>query len=141
MLSHQRTPSATLLFFKKKINIRSETFHSVYYKLTKLREENQKNRKWSTHRSSDFTLLSFIPARCWMAPEIPTAMYNSCEHEKHNTTRQMLHVLHAQDLKFKLKARPWTLAAQCLDEPGKGRPLLHLLNLPWKNAPNHFNTI
>lgn len=25
------------------------------------------------------TLLSFIPARCWIAPEIPTAMYSSCE--------------------------------------------------------------
>lgn len=90
MLSHQRTPSATLLFVK--FNIRSATFHSVYYKLTKLREEKQKNRKWSTQRSSDFTLLSFIPARCWIAPEIPTAMYNSCEHEKHNTSRQMLRV-------------------------------------------------
>lgn len=32
--------------------------------------------------SSDFTLLSFIPARCWMAPEIPTAMYNSCRHQQ-----------------------------------------------------------
>lgn len=92
--SPENTKCNFIIFFKK-INIRSETFHSVYYKLTKLREENQKNRKWSTHRSSDFTLLSFIPARCWMAPEIPTAMYNSCEHEKHNTTRQMLHVLHA----------------------------------------------
>ena len=29
-------------------------------------------------RTIQCTLLSFIPAKCWMAPEIPTAIYNSC---------------------------------------------------------------
>ena len=26
---------------------------------------------------ADATLLSFIPAKCWIAPEMPTAMYRS----------------------------------------------------------------
>lgn len=48
----------------------------------------------SSCNCNDITLLSFIPARCWMAPEIPTAMYNSCGHERKTIRHVLLACIH-----------------------------------------------
>lgn len=64
----------------KEIGLESKIGH-LYYKATSQTGQTDKGGTWKIGASlslliATITLLSFIPAKCWMAPLMPTAMYN-----------------------------------------------------------------